>query len=952
MTTIELYIDGRLCDIKEPEKLGIRLNRVLINPAELNTKDAQYSYSVSLPSTPLNDILFGYSNVEEVKDKFNTDYPATLIVNSVPIFDGRFRLSEITSGAYKGNLIVPAQKTIKEIFGDKKMTETGNGEEWNINFIDMVSGINQMNTDAGVPDCIFPFVLYGLLPKLPENEEGDNYTYTAKNSWDEYVRLGIENFPPSINCLQTIRQLFGKNGYQIKGNAFEDERLINLYMSYQNPSDYRQEWNWGHLGKIALSGKWDNRKPKTNGSQNYDYEKFGYVNDDAGLWRQYGVNLFGCSMLQDLQIDDKGTNVLYNNTTENLKQEGETADRKHVHITVPYSGLYKIELSASLELQMDAPGHPILPKTASDADTGLVFISGENSSYFGSPIKANNFSNSRYELKLLRDFGDGDFGLTELKADGDLYEKNLPQNRKSSTVFYFPFPDTECVQMIDPVQNEKLVCGFRWGDLGDTQDGVFYNSDRSARNPLEYFSPSDEYAFSRIMAIKNGWSWDKSYAQKNKVFSAIHNPQGYAKLRKIEEDVEAEEYEIDFNGYLLSTTGKFRMVVDEGSSSYKENEISNTLNAAGIKDAKGSGHLSQVVWLEKGEHLTLVAVSDAAYANGKKGWMDQHIEFDLQIEPFKKSTDWIKADSDGNGTAAMDWNSPSDFKTETIDLFKFLPSEVKTDEWLNSFCKAFNLKLTQPSGNLFELNIVQTMQRAVNSVLDISGKASVLHRSNLPLELPSAFELGFKINKDEQGYISDNEDGGGRFETAAIAGKPLSQSSGFSYNWYASLLKDGTAHRFPIITNKEIWDTEKNDYAEMMKKSYTNYSQRFWYRTGNQSCIGALWDNLGDACVTEDRKNALYLPILANTFDDGHEKLQLSYKNQPDTLLQSFFNIIATNDSNYTEVECYLLPEEYERMDGSTLIRFNDDLYYVASVDGYDPLNRNKAKLRLIRKVE
>jgi hypothetical protein len=933
--------------------MGVRLNRVLLNPAELNAKDARYSYSISLPSTPQNDQIFGYANVEEVGNKFSSTYPAVLIANGIAVFDGSFRLTEITQNGYKGHLFVPSPKTVKEIFGDRKMNEAGNGQTWNIYFRDMVSSMNNMNQDAGVPDCIFPFVLYGLLPKLPENPEEESYT--AKNVWDEYVRLSIENFPPSINCLKAIRQLFEKNGCAISGNVFEDKRLVNLYMSYQNPADYAQEWNWGHLGKIAVSGKWNNRLAKNDGQigANDDFEKFGYVNDDAGLWRQYGVNLFGCSMLRDLQITDNGTNVLHYTTTENLKATGQTAGCRHIHITVPFSGLYKIRLEAVIELQMNASGHPVSPTVATDADTGMVFVSCENSllDLFGTPKKANNFSNSRYEIKLLRDFGESDFGLDNLKTDGELYENNLPQNKQTSDVFYFPYPGKEAVQMIDPAQNEKLVCGFRWGDLGDTKDGVFYNSGRSARNPLEYSSPSDEYAFSRILAAKNGWSWDKKQEQKHKTFSVIHNPQGYAKLRKPDEDAGIETGETSVNGFWVSPTNRFRMFLKAGGAGCMENEITNTLNAAGIRDAKGCGSLSQVVWLEKGEHLTLVAVSDAAYTGtSDKGWMNQRIEFDLQIEPFEKSVDWIKADNEGNGVAEMDWNAPSDYTTESIDLFRFLPSEAKADEWLANFCKAFNLKLTQPSPSSFELNVVQTMQRAVYSVLDISGKASVCRRTNLPLELPSIFELGFKINKDEQGYAVSGEDGGGHFETGAMDGKTLNQSSDFSYNWYAEIYKDGISYLFPVIANKEIWDTEKNDYAEMMKKSYTGYAQRFWYRNGNLLDAGALWNNLGDACATEDKQLPLLLPMLSNTFDNSREQLHLNYKNQSGTLLRSFFSVIATNESHYTEMECYLSPEEYERLDGSMLVQFNSDLYYVASVEGYDPLGKNKTKLKLIRK--
>ena len=121
MTIIELYINNRLCDIGRD--FGVRLNRQLLNPGELNTKDAQYSYSITLPPTSNNHTIFNYANIEETANKFNREYRAELIINSVQVFKGLFRMSEINRDKYKGNLYIPATKSIKDIFGESKMNE-------------------------------------------------------------------------------------------------------------------------------------------------------------------------------------------------------------------------------------------------------------------------------------------------------------------------------------------------------------------------------------------------------------------------------------------------------------------------------------------------------------------------------------------------------------------------------------------------------------------------------------------------------------------------------------------------------------------------------------------------------------------------------------------------------------------------------------------------------------
>jgi len=66
MDNIELYINGSLCDTGK--SFGIRLRRQMISPAELNAKDAQASYTVTLPLTQTNDRIFSYTSIEEITD--------------------------------------------------------------------------------------------------------------------------------------------------------------------------------------------------------------------------------------------------------------------------------------------------------------------------------------------------------------------------------------------------------------------------------------------------------------------------------------------------------------------------------------------------------------------------------------------------------------------------------------------------------------------------------------------------------------------------------------------------------------------------------------------------------------------------------------------------------------------------------------------------------------------
>lgn len=965
MTNIELYINKKLCDIQSPEKLGIRLNRVLINPAELSTKDAQYSYSVTLPASPRNNAVFSYANVEEVPDKFNADYNAILLVDGVTVFDGKFRMSDITADEYKGNLVVPAKKTIKEIFGDKKMNEVGG--EWVLNLenkegqiINFPALINKMNETEGNPPCLFPYVLYGLMPKV----QGDDGKYTLKNWFDSTVRLGIEDFPPSINSLQAIKEIFANtkdddgNSLNISGDVFNDKRMQALYMSYKNPTDYAQPWNWGELGKMRLKGTWTNYLlPEEQEDGKPVYEHFFTSHTNRNDRRVYVADILKGRMteIDEEQSFDNGTNISRSPAKDN---RGDSYDQKI--ITIPYSGLYKISFAASLEIK----GKNSLAVINKEA--GVKFIPA--SFQFGS--KWNNFfAEKGYEIKLLRDFGEG-FDYESIALDSTYYRPNLPQDaefdKDKETVYHFPVPGNKTVQFIDPCVNQSLIGGFRWGRQ--------YDDVASRNDPRNPKSTQSVDVYNYILSIKNGWSWDVAFSQKEKIFSAINSPAYATWGRKstVSQDKDSfdeieigdpEENELNW----VEGTKKFKVEVNNAPDT--ESNI--------INDTNANGELYQIIWLNKGERITLVSVSDQGASSsgpggGRHGWIMHSVNFDLQIEPFKTSWDWVKISNGGTGTKPMNWNDndPKDaFVRDKINLFKFLPSDVKIDDWLDSFCKAFNLHLSQPETGKFELNFRQK-QKPAYAVIELDNKMGMQQRANQPLGLPAVYELGFKIEKEEQGYDLSKDDGGGRFETGTLDGQTLTQSSSFSFNWFQPITQkveeknEETGETvivdknilLPVISNKEVWKDWKADftadYAEMQKKLYTNYAQRFWVRSTDREMysLGLLWKKYYDSLYKGKAQTEVKIPVLSNFYADD-VSLMLNYKDEPYSILRNYFHLIATNDSNYTEVECYLSPDEYERIDAYTLVKYNGDLYYVGSIEGYDPAFRNKTKLKLIRKT-
>lgn len=901
MTISELYINGLLCDLGSD--FGVRLNRQFLNPGELSMKDAQYSYSVTLPSTSNNHAIFGYVNVEEVSGKFNREYSAELIVNSVRVFVGRFRLSEITREQYKGNLYTPAPKTAKDIFGDRKLTEN---PPFRIDFGDFAESISRYNVQAsrGLPPAIFPYTLYGVLPKIP----GADGKYSDSTTWDDTVRISIQDFPASINPLSMLRHIFEGAGYTLNGSAFDDERLMSLYMSYKNPIDYVQPWNYGRNGLIRLRGEWSNVMNTRTGTQQLERGVIETSPEDGS--ELYACDLFDSTNVSITEKEDPGGNLLYSETSD---ETGRTW--AHVQLMIPASGYYKIRLASSTQLH--APGW-LLPRT--DPVTGIPIVASTG--------PRSGYDYMRSAIKLLRDRKKGDFAVSSSRMDGALYKDNLPQNSQydeSNTPKYLPKfegADAGSIVFVDLAQNENHVAGFQCGKRND--DDVIPTVSGGA-------GPDST---AKITAAKPAVSWDGAYDGDARTALVIDSP-GY--MRYALEDSSGSESTV------WTQSGKYAYDLQNAPGCYArkgffEGEVADS-------DRSFDGDLSCVVWLEAGELLTLADVSDRGEMQPNVvrfgGWVAKSVSFDLTITPFQIDTEWLKIDEAGTATGVMNWEDPVTFDTTSIDLVKFLPADMKTDDFIDNFCKAFNLRLTQVGDNSFELNVKQSRGPQNGLFVNLDGITAVRNRSNTPLDLPSAYQVGFTVDTDEEGYVeSEGNDGGGEFQTGALNDKVVEQKSNFSYNWFKNITKVQTTGDIvlplAVISKAEVWTLP---YAEAMQKRDTCLALRFWYADGLLNDTGAAFDFNGSPLSVV--KVSGQLP----------GRSILSYENRRWSILDNYFTLPINGSSHYTEVEGRLTPDQYERIGRSVLAMFNGDLYHVAELSGYDPSGRNKTRIKLIRLI-
>lgn len=872
---IELYIGDRLCDIGNPENLGIYLKRVFIKPSELSVKDAQKSYEISLPATATNNEIFNYTNVEEVQGKFKVYDKARLYIDGILILDGKFRMSQITKDAYIGNLGVPAAKTVKDIFGETMMNQAG---KWLIPFSG-VKDITTYNTGGHEVDkygeispCIFPLVLYGLLPKYDPTGRYYDASGNYNLIYDESVLFRKNDLPPSVNCIHMLQQLFSNAGCTLTGSAVSDERINNLYVSYKNPNDHQMLWG---SSRMKVKGKWNNYVDGV--ISGYSYPMDGRVPAET---EAIGAYLLNSNNTTIIEYEDPGGNITIS--------DSDGRSPKVTKITIPQSGLYKIEFDVEFAVfpnTQTTTHRPPWPR-----------------------IIAGKLDNPMYEIKVIRS-ASGSFSSAYL-FDNSYYYDNLDQTEGNTNNIY---PLTHGVNFIDPKQSKEMLCGFAWG--GDTSSETKYKNPR-IENEKQH----------NPMAISGGKSWSikESDGTEDRFYSAVKS-KGYATLAN------------------PNSLGKFVVELENAPETYTERN----------DDTKANGHIAQVVWLEEGEQIAIVSTS--SYNNSDRYWSHHEVKFDLSITPFAYYRNWLTVNVYNSSDTPMDWENNPSFDEGQISLINFLPSDVKVNDWIDNFCKTFNLELTGKGDTDFELNIKNnSIPDSTANSIDLDRHADIQQRQNETLKLPYLYELGFAADNNEEGYYETMEDktdpktgrktgektvnsgnnGGGKFYTGSDESNKVTQTSSFSYNWFKHLIdKDGNPLiDVPVILDREAW---AGDYKEMMDKTYYDKTQRFWYQSGTFE-------------IDLTSKDKVTASLVSNELNKTR-KLILDYEDKADSIMRNFFFLLI-NNNQYTTVECYLAPEEYNNLD-KALVKFNGDLYYTAEVDGYDPLCKKKCRLKLIRKI-
>jgi len=195
--------------------------------SDIEKRNTNYSKTIILPSTPVNQKLFGnifdisinndyYSTDPNILVNFNPSKQAKaqVYLDNVKIFDGILRLSKVnnTQGGitYETNLFGRLRDIIQEL-GDKTLADLDFSDYAHIwNNANIVDSWERTQWVDGQDNYVYPLVDYGL------SVDGISYP--------------LKNFKPAIFVREILKRMFAEAGFEIVAPFFDTQYFKKLLL--------------------------------------------------------------------------------------------------------------------------------------------------------------------------------------------------------------------------------------------------------------------------------------------------------------------------------------------------------------------------------------------------------------------------------------------------------------------------------------------------------------------------------------------------------------------------------------------------------------------------------------------------------------------------------------------------------------------------------------------------
>lgn len=393
---IQIYIDNKLIDL---DNTNISLQKEFEDEVENIPTEVEYSYTVSIPATLNNKEIFGFTDTFDVADKFKRLYNADLYVDELLILSGKFKVTSIESGYYKGNIYNPKKKTISEILGDRNLNEilphmkpmNGlddfdkiNNEvcylplsmadrrlhpvygrlpwEWDCASADTLGYTCEQITQVHDNHVVFPYILYGLPMNNVEEVSSEMDIYTQDLEYKKH-NISDDTIFPAFNVVSVLKDIFKTEGYNLTGNIIDGNNkdfYNGLYQTFQySYDDYKKNKDVPFYCRI-MGGYWNycydapndiyNSSPTLEIMTLFDAPEFtwDFTDDDSkgnGNF-QYGVDNPWSAGYKDQSNEFSSIWGLDDEKHMFVKGSG---DEHTGTIIIPRSGWYKIRLKGNMQ---------------------------------------------------------------------------------------------------------------------------------------------------------------------------------------------------------------------------------------------------------------------------------------------------------------------------------------------------------------------------------------------------------------------------------------------------------------------------------------------------------------------------------------------------------------------------------------------------------------------------
>ena len=923
-STLDIIVNGQMVDILDRSSINLRINSVIYNPTEIKSKQAEYSFSFNLPTTPNNNRIFDYANELSKLNKFKNIYNCEVYVDGDLIFNGSLRISSIKKGFYNVNLVSIKINTLEDIFGDMTMNEI----DWKIPF-ESVGSINTYNADLD-SEVFFPLVSYGVFQKSPSSSNfSDIENYTSKFVFDKSNRWYYETFNPSMSLLGIVRRAFEQKGYKVEGNIFEDDIVNKLYTSINIANDQKPTYNIGNpnFGALSISCQFSSYVNKNTGDARVadcleHNLSFPYVkcSDNNYMWDKVDIYDLWASKNSKITVPNK----------QYLFDENSNC------IVVPADGLYKIRISVN----------GTLPTQTVNVSERIKNLSGED--IIRKRYLNNDFNNDMpIEIQLVRNTNTCEL-IHGIQQEEWWQTTNGSLINRSS--WYTAYPHENLYGSTQPTTSNALYGGYH-----TTGDGYFIPNNGLPNGVVvdqyEFFQGfmpkvGDLLAFDpwvnpyfiagvstygpgvdRLIpsgkgtpsVIKNGYSWNSSTSDKNgsryncEYWQLSYKPGGYE--------------------WKANTHNKNRL-------------LDSPDNTVTVNGQQFTGTVNAIVKLNKNDIVSLKALA----RHWSKDDNSVRFKFDcnVTVEMQAYSPNSIESmDYNGRG-----WNSPTEFDVD-LQLGNFLNKGVQVKNFIDNFIKEFNLSYIN-EGNVVYLNKQQLDIDKPKYAINIDDRVNINDFETEMIDYPSSLEVKYKIDTEEWGFettvpadkLNDsNWKDYGDYGSSKIeiddrkdnTGEELSLTT--SYCWYDEfrMLDDNGTEiakfNIPVIS-KYSYMIDGYSYQESMKVDGKGLPMRYWFR--NPPTRTSVLVNK--------------VPIYITTTTNELNGIELSYKNKDGSLLRRFFNLHPNLSSNYVKIKCYLTAKEYQQLKMGANVIYNSDTYIVSEIGGFDAMGINTCELTLIKK--